>query len=111
MASVTNKQLLEIVEDIKKQLPNGNLLLLKQTIEDLQGHFPSPKRTSIRGYPIDSKCLSDVVFMSPKSVSPDKKKAMDPEVPIVNEGSNLDDLWDNTNWDNIEEIHIKGYEI
>ena len=84
---------------------------IEKTIEDLQGHFPSPKRTSIRGYPIDSKCLSDVVFMSPKSVSPDKKKAMDPEVPIVNEGSNLDDLWDNTNWDNIEEIHIKGYEI
>ena len=84
---------------------------IEKTIEDLQGGFPAAKRTTLQGYPLDSKCLSDVVFMSPKSVSPDKKKAMDPEVPVVNEGSNLDDLWDNTDWDNIVEIHTKGYEI
>jgi hypothetical protein len=84
---------------------------IEKTIEDLQGGFPAAKRTTLQGYPLDSKCLSDVVFMSPKSVSPDKKKSMDPEVPVVNEGSNLDDLWDGTKWDDIDEVYSKDYDM
>jgi len=57
MASVTNKQLLKIIEDIKKQLPNGNLLLLKQTIEDLQEGQDDLKK--------------DVRFIKEKLLNPD----------------------------------------
>jgi len=85
--------------------------VIEKTIVDLQGGFPDAKRTTLQGYPLDSKCLSDVVFMSPKSVSPERKKAMSPEVPVVNEGLDLDDLWDNTMWEEIEEVTTKEYEV
>ena len=34
--SITNKEILEAVEILKSKMPNGNIALLKQAIEDLQ---------------------------------------------------------------------------
>ena len=34
--SITNKEILEAVEILKSQMPNGNIALLQQAIEDLQ---------------------------------------------------------------------------
>lgn len=34
--SITNKEILEAVEILKSKMPNGNIALLKQSIEDLQ---------------------------------------------------------------------------
>ena len=34
--SITNKEILEAVEILKSKMPNGNIALLQQAIEDLQ---------------------------------------------------------------------------
>ena len=34
--AITNKEILEAVEILKSQMPNGNIALLQQAIEDLQ---------------------------------------------------------------------------
>ena len=34
--SITNKEILEAVEILKRKMPNGNIALLQQAIEDLK---------------------------------------------------------------------------
>ena len=58
MAAVTNKQLLEIIEELKKKMPNGNLLLIQQAIDDLQ-----------KG---QDDLRDDIRFIKEKLLNPDK---------------------------------------
>jgi len=34
--ATTNKEILELIEDLKGKLPNGNIALIRQTIDDLK---------------------------------------------------------------------------
>ena len=45
--AITNKEILEEIEFLKKKLPNGELALLKKSVEDLHGGQES-LRSSIR---------------------------------------------------------------
>ena len=81
--SITNKEILEAVEILKSQMPNGNIALLQQAIEDLQKS-------------------NDGVKLSMREL---KKQLLDPDdgvVVRVNKNS------ESRNWLNEKNIWLKG---